>query len=86
VEVTDRLEAAVNGESLRRKDSDMSIFRRQRKSTVALHEVTVIRDRVKAIRDQLGRRDVELTDLFSLLSEDERRVYWSQSESQTSPQ
>jgi hypothetical protein len=53
---------------------------------VAPHEVTVIRDRVKAIREQLGRRDVELTDLFSLLSEDERSVYWSQSEKQASSQ
>lgn len=63
----------------------MSTFRRQRKSTAALDEITIIRDRVKAIREQLGRRDVELADLFSLLSEDERRTYWSQSESQTSP-
>ncbi|HEU0074546.1 MAG TPA: hypothetical protein VFS30_11100 [Dehalococcoidia bacterium] len=62
----------------------MSIFRRQRKSTAALDEIAIIRDRVKAIREQLGRRDVELTDLFSSLSEDERRVYWSQSEDRTS--
>lgn len=51
-----------------------------------MHEVTVIRNRVKAMREQMGRKEVQLTDLFSLLSEDERRVYWSQSEDQTSPE
>lgn len=64
----------------------MAIFRRQRKSAASLHEVTVIRDRVKEIREQLGRKDVELADLFSMLSEDERRVHWSQSDDRDSSQ
>ena len=56
----------------------MSIFSRNRASTAAkLDEVAIIRDRVRAMREQIGRREVQLTDLFSMLSEDERKAYWS---------
>ena len=53
----------------------MSIFRK--KATVNLDQVTAIRDRVKSMRAELGSSEVQLTDLFALISEDERRVHWS---------
>jgi hypothetical protein len=35
-------------------------------------EITQIRERVRTMRLQLGRRDVELADVFALIGEDER--------------
>jgi hypothetical protein len=37
-------------------------------------EVSQIRERVRNMRDEIGRREVELADLFSLVQEDERPV------------
>jgi hypothetical protein len=44
----------------------------QKKPTAAELEVIQIRERVRTMRLQLGRRDAGLIDLFALLREDER--------------
>lgn len=60
----------------------MRIFNRERKPAARMDEVTMIRERVKTMREQMGRREVQLTDLFAMLSEDERKIYWSPGEGQ----
>lgn len=53
----------------------MSLFRKQQHSqTDQLQQVTAIKDRIRSMRDQMGT-DVQLTDLFSMLNEDERRIF-----------
>jgi len=47
-----------------------------------MDEVTRIRERVQTMREQMGHREVQLTDLFSMLSEDERKIYWTPGEGQ----
>jgi len=35
-------------------------------------EIIAIRERTRRVREQIGRRDVKLADLFGLVGEDER--------------
>jgi len=39
-------------------------------------QVTAVRDRVWAMRLQMKGRQVELTDMFAMMGEDERKLYW----------
>ena len=56
----------------------MLIFRNQQKTNAAqLEQVTAVRDRVRSMCEQMRGREMQLTDLFSMLSEDERKVHWS---------
>ncbi len=54
----------------------MSLFSRFQKHEPAMSdaEVTEIRARVRSMREQVGKRDVDLADLFELVKEDERPV------------
>jgi hypothetical protein len=55
----------------------MSIFNRRGKNNAAeLERIIAMRERARSIREQIGRRDVQLPDLFAMLSEDERPAYW----------
>jgi hypothetical protein len=54
----------------------LSIFNRHKKSSAQLDQVTAVRDRVWAMRMQMKGRQVELTDLFAMMGEDERKLYW----------
>jgi hypothetical protein len=54
----------------------MSIFsRRSKSSTAELDQIVAMRERAKSMREQIGRRDMQLPDLFAMLSEDERTAY-----------
>jgi hypothetical protein len=59
------------------------LWKRKNKATANLEQVTAIRDRVWSIRQQMQGREVGLTDLFSMLGEDERKAYWSAEEDST---
>jgi hypothetical protein len=48
------------------------LSRFQKQPIVSDAEVKEIQERVQTMRKQVGRRDVELADLFALLGEDER--------------
>jgi hypothetical protein len=50
----------------------MRLFRKSRKPSSADVEVAQIRERVRSMRLELGRRDPGLVDLFALLREDDR--------------
>jgi hypothetical protein len=50
----------------------MRLFGKSRKPSNAEIEVAQIRERVRSMRLELGRRDPGLVDLFGLLKEDER--------------
>jgi hypothetical protein len=51
----------------------MRLFNKLQKQPVVTDtEVKEIQARVRAMRDQIGKRDVELADLFALVGEDER--------------
>jgi hypothetical protein len=51
----------------------MQLFSRfQKRPIVSETEVKDIQERVRTMREQVGRRDIELADLFALLGEDER--------------
>jgi hypothetical protein len=51
----------------------MRLFEKLRKQpTVSEAEVTEIKERVRSMRREIGRHDIELADLFALLGEDER--------------
>jgi hypothetical protein len=54
----------------------VSIFNRQKKANSQLDQVTAVRDRVWAMRMQMKGRQVELADMFAMMGEDERRLYW----------
>lgn len=60
----------------------MRIFHRERNQAARMDEVTRIRERVQTMREQMGHREVQLTDLFAMLSEDERKIYWTPGEGQ----
>jgi hypothetical protein len=46
----------------------------QKQPTVSAQEVQDIQERVRSMRRQIGRRGVQLADLFALLGEQERPV------------
>ena len=53
----------------------MPFFRKQQHCHAGqLQQVTAIKDRVRSMRDQMGS-DMQLTDLFSMLNEDERKTF-----------
>ncbi len=54
----------------------MALFSRfhRKQPEISDAEVSQIRERVRNMREEVGRRDVELADLFALLQEDERPV------------
>jgi hypothetical protein len=54
----------------------LSIFNRQKKANRQLEQVTAVRDRVWAMRLQMKGRQVEISDLFAMMGEDERKLYW----------
>jgi hypothetical protein len=51
-----------------------SRFQKQQQPQLSTTEVEEIQERVRTMRQQVGKRDVELADLFALLGEDERTV------------
>ena len=54
----------------------MTVFDRfRRKTEIDTAGIEAIRARVRSMREQIGRRDVELSDLFQLISEDDPKVF-----------
>jgi hypothetical protein len=53
----------------------MPLFNKfRRKPAIDAAGIEEIRSRVRAMRDQIGRRDIELADLFELVGEDDRMM------------
>lgn len=52
----------------------MRLFDKLRRKTpyITASEIEEIQQRVRSMREQIGRRDIELADLFVLVKEDER--------------
>jgi hypothetical protein len=66
-----------------RRESRLSIFnRQQKKANAQLDQVTAVRDRVWAMRMQMKGRQVEISDLFAMMGEDERKIYWDRGASE----
>jgi len=68
-----------------RRESQLSIFSRQKKANRQLDQVTAVRDRVWAMRMQMQGRQVELSDMFSMMGEDERKLYWDRGSTECQP-